>query len=163
MTDAGVEVTGLAQVINNTIVRNAVAGLRASGRADARNNIVQQNGVGFTGVVVSTYNDVSDGYALCAPGLGDLNSPVAFLNAASGDFREQANQPSLDAGAPGDAYSQEPPLNGGRINMGAFGNTSLAATSVTAGPQQSSGSSRHGCGLTGLEVVILLALLRRRR
>jgi outer membrane protein assembly factor BamB len=163
MTDAGVDVTGVAQVINNTIVNNTVAGLRASGRADARNNIVQQNGVGFTGVVVSSYNDVSDGYAFCAPGAGDLNAPVVFLDAASGDFREQTNQPSLDAGSPGDDYSQEPALNGGRINMGAFGNTPLAATSLTAGPPRSPGSSRSGCGLTGLEVVMLLLLFRRRR
>lgn len=163
MADAGVEVAGTAEVINNTIVNNATAGVRASGHVDARNNILQQNGVGFSGAVVSTYNDVSDGYLTAVAGAGDLHAAVAFLNPAEGDFREQSNQPSLDSGAPWDDFSKEPPLNGGRINMGAFGNTPLAAASLTAGPPpENSGSSGGACGLVGLEAVILLALRRRR-
>jgi len=164
MTDTGIVVLGVATAVNNTIVRNVIAGLRSSGRADARNNILQENGVGLTGVVTSRYNDVSDGYSVCLPGLGDLSSPVSFLNAGTGDYREQPLQASLDAGAPSDDYSQEPALNGGRINMGAFGNTPLAATSLTAGPPPPPSSPSSGaCGLTGLEVFVLLAFLRRRR
>lgn len=159
MTDSGVVVAGSAQVLNNTIVGNAVAGVRSSGFATARNNIVQQNGVGLTGIVHSSYNIVNDGYSLCVAGVGDLGALVAFLDPSSGDYREQPHQLSLDAGDPSDDYSQEPALNGGRINMGAFGNTSMAATSLTASPSKSSG----GCGLTGLEALVLLALLRRRR
>jgi hypothetical protein len=166
MSDAGVDASGIANVINNTILDNANAGVRATGRAQTRNNIVQGNGVGFLGVVVSKYNDVSDGYSGCSAGPGDLSAPVAFRDPASGDYREQTAQPSLDAGAPEDDYSNEPTPNGFRINMGAFGNTSLAATSPESksGGSGSSGGSSSGCGLLGLEAVLLLGLrlLRRR-
>ena len=37
--------------------------------------------------------------------------------------------PCIDAGDPNDDYSNEPDPNGGRINMGAFGNTDQAAKS----------------------------------
>jgi outer membrane protein assembly factor BamB len=166
MSQSGIEVLGTAEVVNNTIVSNAQAGLRAWGLTHARNNIVQQNGVGLDGVVVSRYNDVSDGYSVAIAGPGDLQSPVAFLDAASGDYREAPLQPSLDAGDPSDGFALEPALNGGRINMGAFGNTPLAATSLAAGPisSGSSGSpSSGGCGLLGLEALLVLALSRRRR
>lgn len=162
MADAGVDISGTALVVNNTILQNANAGIRSTGHVDARNNISQGNGVGFQGAVVSTYNVENDGYLTAAPGVGDVHGTVLFLDPASGDYREQANQPSLDAGAPGDAYALEPPLNGGRINMGAFGNTPLAATSLTAGPKTKPGSS-GACGLLGLEAVLVLAFLRRRR
>jgi hypothetical protein len=152
-------VTGIANVINNTIVGNVNAGLRSTGRAQARNNIVQGNGVGFLGVVISKFNDVSDGYSGCAPGEGDLSSLVTFVDAAGGDYREQSGQASLDAGSPADTYSLEPMSNGYRINMGAFGNTPLAATS----PSSSSGGGGSSCGLLGLEAVLALLLLARRR
>lgn len=160
MTHAGILVSGTAEVINNTIVKNTVAGLQATGSAVARNNIVQQNGVGLKGAVGSTYNDVSDGYQDCSAGNGDLSMLVLFLDPASGDYREAASQPSLDAGMPQDSFSQEPSPNGHRINLGAFGNTSLAAASPAV-PAPSGGLL--GCGLTGLEAVLLLVLLRRRR
>lgn len=159
MSDAGVDATDTASLINNTIVENIVAGVRASGAVDARNNIVQQNGIGFTGIITSQYNDVMDGYEGCVPGLGDLSALVAFLDAVARDYREQPFQPSLDTGNPADDYSLEPALNGGRINMGAFGNTPLAATTPVAAKTL----APPACGLTGLEVVLLLALLRRRR
>lgn len=157
MSDAGVDAPGIATVVNNTIVANAAAGIRAAGRAHARNNIVQGNGTGLVGVVISKYNDVSDGYSGCAPGEGDRSTPVVFLDPAGGDYRETAGQPSLDAGAPGDAYANEPAPNGFRINMGAFGNTPLAAPS----PEGAGGPA--ACGLLGLEVLLLLGLLALRR
>jgi outer membrane protein assembly factor BamB len=167
MAQNGIEVYGTADVINDTLVRNGGAGLRAWGLAQARNNIVQENAVGLAGVVVSRYNDVSDGYSVAIAGPGDLQSPVSFLDPSNGDFREAAQQPSLDAGDPADDFSLEPPLNGGRINQGAFGNTSLAATSLVAAQgtagSTSPKSSGGGCGLLGLEALAILALARRRR
>ncbi|HLY11611.1 MAG TPA: PQQ-binding-like beta-propeller repeat protein [Planctomycetota bacterium] len=161
MSDAGIDASGLANVISNTIVGNTNAGIRATGRAEARNNIVQDNGTGLVGAVISKYNDVSDGYQGCSPGEGDRNAPVAFLAPAAGDYREQSGQPSLDAGAPGDDYSNEPMPNGFRINLGAFGNTSLAAT-TPEGPS-SGGGGGGSCGLLGLDGVALLGLLLLRR
>ena len=162
MSQYGVTVQGGAQVIGNTIVNNAVAGVHASpGSAVARNNIVQGNGVGLTGSVQSTYNDVSDGYQGTSAGTGDLAVPIVFVDPASGDYREAPAQPSVDTGRPHDDFSKEPAPNGGRINLGAFGNTSLAAASAASPPGPS--GNLAGCGLTGLELLLLLALRRRRR
>lgn len=158
MSDSGVVVLGTAEIVNNTIVNCTNAGVGSAGSAIVRNNILQGNGIGLTGLFTSTYNDVVDGYAFSGAGVGDLAAPVAFLDAASGDYREQPGQPSVDAGSPADPYPLEPAPNGSRINMGAFGNTIHAATTLP--PTESSSS---GCGLTGLEAVLLLAVLRRRR
>ena len=43
---------------------------------------------------------------------------------------DTATSPCIDAGNPSDAFGQEPANNGGRINMGAFGNTSEASKSA---------------------------------
>jgi hypothetical protein len=129
MSDSGIAVSGGATVVNNTIVHNVNAAVRVTGggKVSARNNIVQGNGAGFLGKVASTYNDVLDPSNVLF-GAGDLHAPVSFLDPASGDYREAPFQPSLDSGNPADDYSLEPLPNGGRINLGAFGNTSLAST-----------------------------------
>jgi hypothetical protein len=135
-----------ADVVNATIVRNGVAGVRSEGAASVRNSIVQGNGTGLMGSVSSRYNDVSDGYSGCGAGEGDRHSPVGFLDPAGGDYREKSMQASLDGGDPRDDWSLEPAPNGGRINMGAFGNTSLAATSAgTPVPPPVASSSSNGC------------------
>jgi outer membrane protein assembly factor BamB len=173
MSDAGVLVTGSAEIVNNTIVRNASAGVRSTGPARARNNIVQENGTGFVGSIVSSYNDVSDGYAGAAAGPGDRSLPVTFLDPATGDYREAAGQPSLDAGDPRDDFSLEPSPNGGRVNLGAFGNTPLAATSAASsspsvpaasGGKRCTASMPAGPAAPWLGAAILaLVLVRRRR
>ena len=42
------------------------------------------------------------------------------------DYRLQLGSPAIDGGDPADAFDREPSPNGGRINLGAFGNTPLA-------------------------------------
>jgi hypothetical protein len=172
MSDAGVLVEGDALVVNDTIVGNANAGVRSTGSAVVRNAIVQGNGVGLAGSIVSSFNDVSDGTSGVATGAGSKADPVTFLDAAAGDYREAPSQPSLDAGDPADDFSQEPAPNGGRINMGAFGNTPLAATSPVAassGPSSSNRACSAGAGLASpvpaalAALALLAAFLRRRR
>jgi outer membrane protein assembly factor BamB len=168
MTEDGLLIHGAADVINNTIVRNGLAGVRSLGSAEARNNIVQDNGVGLSGHLSSRYNDVSDGYSGLLPGPGDLRSPVLFLDEATGDYREAPFQPSLDAGNPQDDYGNEPSPNGGRINMGAFGNTSLAASSANVTSSGGGGSCAASvsvlppasAGVAALALLILLVLGR---
>jgi hypothetical protein len=162
MADAGVAVSGTARVVNNTIVRNGSAAIRSTGSVVARNNIVQENAIGLLGAILSSYNDVSDGYSGTSPGPGDQARLVSFLDPSGGDYRERPMQPSLDTGDPSDDFQQEPQNNGGRINQGAFGNTAFAATS----PASSRAHLSRGCGLIGLEGAIFLAAflfaLRRR-
>ncbi|MEZ4439746.1 MAG: right-handed parallel beta-helix repeat-containing protein [Polyangiaceae bacterium] len=59
-------------------------------------------------------------------GTGNLSEDPLFVGA--GDYHLQATSPGVDAGDPSDAFDREPEPNGGRINLGAFGNTDQATT-----------------------------------
>lgn len=159
---------GSATLVNATVVGNTT-GVLASGPAEVRNSIVAQNGTGLSGDVRSTYNDLfgnGQGYSGVTRGKGDLSVSVAFADAASGDYRLLAVGPTTDQGDPADDASKEPQPNGGRVNMGAFGNTALAETSPSGG---SSGGACSGSvaldGRTSLIIGLaaLLAFLARRR
>ena len=59
-----------------------------------------------------------------------------FIDISSGnevnhDYRLQTGSPAIDAGDPNDNYSIEPSPNGGRINVGAYGNTADAQITST--------------------------------
>jgi len=89
-----------------------------------------------------TYTLTQQGYT----GTGNITSNPLFANAASGDFHVQsrngrfnpatsqfvndgANSPAIDAGNPSSAYANEPKPNGGRVNLGCYGNTVEASKS----------------------------------
>ena len=76
---------------------------------------------------IVTYSNVSGGWA----GEGNINVDPLFVDPANNDFHLQSQSPCIDAGNPNDDYSKEPQPNGGRINMGAYGNTSEATLTVT--------------------------------
>ena len=98
---------------------------------------------GNTGVVVGakvvvTYSDVQGG----CTGTGNINTDPLFVNAAGGDFHLQSEaghwtsndwvldsqtSPCIDAGDTASAYGNEPAPNGGRVNMGTYGNTAQAS------------------------------------
>ncbi len=61
----------------------------------------------------------------------NLDNPQ-FVDLIGDDYRlTDAVSTSIDAGDPAATFDQEPTANGGRINLGAFGNTSAAASSRT--------------------------------
>ena len=77
-------------------------------------------------------------------GTGNITSNPLFVNAASGDFHLQSrgghynngqwvndssSSPAIDAGNPTSPYSIEPMPNGGRVNLGCYGNTAEASKS----------------------------------
>lgn len=80
------------------------------------------------------------------PGIGNLSTDPLFADPAGGDYhvrsragrwspvlaawvRDAASSPTIDAGDPASAFSQEPEPNGGRINLGFEGNTAEAGKS----------------------------------
>lgn len=138
----GVLVTGpaLVELIHATVVGNAGAGVIAyDGMLAVRNSIVIGNGRGLEavepGVLVSSYNDLFENdYVGCDPGEGDFMAPVSFVDEASGDYRVLDGEPTIDAGDPADPFDLEPAPNGGRVNVGAYGNTPWAAVMPSSAP-----------------------------
>ncbi len=64
-------------------------------------------------------------------GAGNISTYPYFQDPESGDFHLRSWSPSIDMGDPSSPYSLEPMPNGGRIDLGAYGNT-LEATSKSA-------------------------------
>ena len=56
---------------------------------------------------------------------------VQFADADDGDFHLKAGSPAIDSGDPAAEWSSEPSPNGGRLNIGLYGNTADATTSAT--------------------------------
>lgn len=82
------------------------------------------------------------------PGMGNLAVDPLFANPAAGDYhlrsragrwdgvrrawvRDEATSPAVDAGDPAANYAAEPQPNGGRVNLGCYGNTAEASRSVS--------------------------------
>ena len=78
-----------------------------------------------------------DGSVVDYAGNGNLESDPLFvtpgyfnyLTWVEGDYHLSSSSPAIDTGDPASDYSLEPAPNGGRINMGAYGNSPDAATS----------------------------------
>ncbi|MDR2693602.1 MAG: right-handed parallel beta-helix repeat-containing protein [Chitinispirillales bacterium] len=63
-------------------------------------------------------------------GTGNISSDPLFTNASTNDFHLQSNSPAIDAGNPSSDFSKEPAPNGGRVNLGCYGNTAEASISA---------------------------------
>jgi hypothetical protein len=61
-------------------------------------------------------------------GEGNITCYPYFVDAPGGDYHLTSWSPCIDAGDPLSSFSQEPQPNGGRINMGAYGNTPEATS-----------------------------------
>ncbi len=121
-------------IANNTIVGNS-AGLYGGGiYADEAsspvivNCIVWDNGDDLFGCS-ATYSSISDG----DPGEGNIAFYPHFVHSDGADYRLLPWSPCIDAGDPLSDFSLEPEPNGGRVNIGAYGNTPQAA-SIGLGP-----------------------------
>lgn len=130
------EAVATVEMANTTVARNGI-GVKSSGQLRARNSLVAENASGLVaaarGAIESRYNDVwgnrEKDYDGLEAGAGDLKEAVLFADARAGDFRINEAQPTTDMGDPSDPYDQEPVPNGGRVNIGAYGNTSWAELS----------------------------------
>lgn len=60
---------------------------------------------------------------------GNISLDPMFVNKAAGDYHELAGSPHIDKGNPKSDFSLEPQPNGGRVNIGAYGNTTEATIS----------------------------------
>jgi hypothetical protein len=164
---------GRLQAVNCTIMSNGGDGIRALGTAAVRNCVVGKNlGAGLNvpaGALINYDDAYANGtadYPAGVGGAGNQTAAAVFLDEAANNYIEDSSSPTVDAGDPLDDYSKELAPNGNRINQGAFGNTRWAASrGATPGPVPSGSSRGHhgGCGLLGLDAVLLLSLCRRLR
>jgi parallel beta-helix repeat protein len=93
-----------------------------------------------------TYSLNQEGWS----GTGNFSSDPLFADAAAGNFHlrsitgrydpatdtyisDDVHSPGIDAGDPVSSFSNEPPPNGSRINVGCYGNTYLASQSKESG------------------------------
>lgn len=77
---------------------------------------------------VPNYSATYSCFETAIPGIGNISDDPIFRNPLDGDLRLHPASPCINAGDPNDDFSKEPIPNGGRINMGAFGNTSMAVS-----------------------------------
>jgi hypothetical protein len=130
-----------AQIQNCTIYGNKNYGIMtgSSGSFTILNSIIWGNPSGLCNIPMLgpiSYCCI-DG---TTQGLGMLYKNPLFVSTDSNNFYLSQYSPCIDTGAPWSAYSNEPAPNGGRINMGAYGNTSQAeCTTDTTGDGISDG------------------------
>src|SRR5882672_1953732 len=157
-------------VLNCSLMHNGGAGLLALGTTTVRNTIASGNALLGISVPVAasvtysdSYTNTGSAYSTGVSLSANSSVPVTFTNEPGNDYTETSGSFAVDSGDPLDAFALEPDFNGGRVNLGAFGNTPWAATSPVPVAQGGGGGGGGGCGFTGLEVVLMLGLLRRRR
>ncbi len=124
---------GKAKIINNTVVYNGGSGIYVTHEVmPIYNNIVCFNNGGIIDYYSGSVSDFNDVYGNkidygIPKGIHDISADPKFLDTLS--FGLSFNSPCIDAGDPFSDYDMEPYYNGGRINIGAFGNTTKAAIS----------------------------------
>lgn len=107
-----------ANIANCTIVENSWYGVGAFA-GHVSNSILWNNGV---------YSNLSVEYSCIEWGASGSNFDYFpyFVDPNSGDYRLENYSPCIDAGDPNSVYGNEPDSGIGRINIGAYGNTSEA-------------------------------------
>jgi hypothetical protein len=101
-----------------------------------------------------SFSDVQGGWA----GTGNINANPLFVNAAGGDLHLLPNSPCINAGDPNSDFGLEPEPDGGRIDMGAYGNTPEATSKYGLVLQSYNLVSRTRVGRTVFDYVYKMTL-----
>ncbi len=134
-----------AAAVNCTFANNYGWGITNAGVLTVKNSIAWGNGAGGVRTNATTTISYTDSQELLA-GAGNMSQDPLFVDPAIFDYHlkslagswhdgswtnDAQMSPCIDAGepAPGSSYALEPKPNGGRVNMGAYGNTARASRS----------------------------------
>ena len=184
----GVQTGSVVEIINCTIAENPVQdaylggnGLFVEGKSTVtvRNSIFWGNELEVwsddTSTVEITYSNIAGGFV----GTGNISEDPLFADAAAGDFHERSaagrwdpaanggaggfvldgtTSPCIDAGDQVDPFTNETSENGGRINMGAFGNTAEASRSGEGGDVDTDLNDDNDVNAVDVQLVINGAL-----
>jgi hypothetical protein len=116
----GIYVEGNSEVI----VRNSIFWGNFWHNTDDDINVYDDFTIDETSSLTVTYSISMD----VVGGTGNKNNDPLFINAIGDDYHLKSASPAIDAGDPASSYANEPAPNGGRVNMGRYGNTSEAAS-----------------------------------
>ena len=125
-------------IINNIVSFNSGYGISEEGTTSDPGkvwyNLFYSNGLGVyrdEGTTdYYTSATMNSGVAECK---NNLDGDPMFVDRVNGDYHERSGSPAIDAGDPTFDYGSEPTPNGGRINVGAYGNTTDATKSGSGG------------------------------
>jgi len=148
---------------NNIIYGNGGYGINQSDSSslpvEAHYNDAYANALGnYHGIGGSNNLEVDPKFYDVANNDVHLKSTAGRWN-GSAWVNDNETSPCIDAGDPSDDYSNEPKPNGGRINMGAYGNTPEASKSPS---KRKLPVARPVCA-TGIAILIVVAYWRYRR
>ncbi|MEP0841416.1 MAG: right-handed parallel beta-helix repeat-containing protein, partial [Phycisphaerae bacterium] len=156
--DGGEGVGSQAAISHCTVVNNPCAtsfrgnGLQVEGLSvvSVVNSIFWNNGgddfrVDDTSTLTVTYTDSQEAIG----GTGNISADPLFVNAAADDYQLAAGSPCIDAGDPASPFNNEPPDNGGRADMGRYGNAADALRTGGSGGGGTDGSGGSGDGGSG--------------
>lgn len=133
--DAGIRTanqTGKMRIHNFTIADNVSYGITSNFSMNASdtlsNTIIYRNGADLSipsdpANMTIRYSDIGGSVK---PGIGNMMSDPMFKNTLSNDYHLRGSSPCIDRGDPLSRFANEPTPNGGRINLGFYGNTSEA-------------------------------------
>jgi len=155
-----------AQIVNNVIYNCSGDGIHMTSpyvKLDIRNNIIANcGGYGINYIKTkeptiignnNLWKNAKGDYNGISAGTGDISVDPLFADPAKGDFhlkskagrwdpkakkwvKDNIHSPCIDAGDPKADFSLEPDPNGGRVNLGAYGNTAEASKSAIQQEQQ---------------------------
>jgi len=133
--DGGDGVGSRATISHCTVVGNVCEtairgnGLQVEGQSEVSvtNSIFWNNGgddfaIDNTSTLSVTYTCSQESFA----GTGNISAEPLFIDEAADDYHLAAGSPCIDAGDPASPFDNEPAPNGGRADMGRYGNATDA-------------------------------------
>jgi hypothetical protein len=157
--DGGDGVGSQATISHCTVVGNVCEnatrgnGLQVEGQSvvSVTNSIFWNNGdddfaFDNTSTLSVTYTTSQEAFA----GTGNISADPRFVDESANDYHLAADSPCIDAGDPASPFNNEPADNGGRADMGRYGNaTDTPAPNLPDGSSAGSGGGTTGNGSTG--------------
>jgi hypothetical protein len=152
--DGGSDVTIRHCTVVGNVCEDSVRGngLQVEGNSTARvSNCIFWNNAGddFSVDPTSTLSVSFTCSQEAIEGAGNISSDPRFVNEAGDDYHLAAGSPCIDAGDPDAPFADEPAPNGGRADMGRFGNAGELAVLIGSPFGSSSGGGTGGTGAGG--------------
>lgn len=150
----GVSGSGYVVTARNNIINEMQHRRNSAGGSSGLGGIGIINLVPDTHTINVSYNDfwmnvINDTEGKSITLANNLRADPKFVNETAHDYHLAEGSPAIDAGDPGSDFSHEPDPNGGRIDIGRYGNTTEAGTGhtgVAAGINPDSTSDGTGSG-----------------